>query len=281
MLKIKGEILKNEKMRKWTTMGVGGPVDTLIFPKDKEDLQKIITYIKERDISYLIMGKGSNIIFSERGYRGIIVRMDRLTNISIKTEKIEVEAGYLLNNLIKVSQERGWGGIEKLYGIPGTVGGALAMNAGAYGQEISDVVEKVEIQDENDFEYSAGYRWSNVGKRFIYSAIMKLKKMDGEIIKRNMEEALQKRKKSQPMNFRSSGSIFKNSGDVKAWKLIKKCGLAGTKIGGALVSKKHANFIVNDGSATGDDVISLIELIKKRVYEETGIDLELEVKVVK
>ncbi|MCD6399344.1 UDP-N-acetylmuramate dehydrogenase [candidate division WOR-3 bacterium] len=281
MLKIKGEILKNEKMRKWTTMGVGGPVDTLMFPKDKEDLQKIITYIKEKDIPYLIMGKGSNIIFSERGFRGIVVRMDRLTNISIKTEKIEVEAGYLLNNLIKVSQERGLGGIEKLYGIPGTVGGALAMNAGAYGQEIGDVVERVEVQGEDGFEYSFGYRWSNVGKRFIYAAIIRLRKMDGLIIKKNMEEALKKRKESQPMNFRSSGSIFKNYGDIKAWKLIKKCGLVGTKIGGALVSKKHANFIVNDGSATGDDVISLIELIKKRVYEETGVDLKLEVKIVK
>lgn len=285
-----GSVKIDEPMREHTSFKVGGPADILVLPSNIEQVADIIKLCKAEGIKPFIMGNGTNLIVREKGIRGIVIKIyDKMNRCYVKGDIIEAEAGILLSKLTKTALDNGLSGLEFAGGIPGTLGGAVAMNAGAYGGEMKDVViyteyvdSEGELRELKGEQHEFGYRSSIIQKNggVVVKSVLKMQKRDKAAIKALMDELSKRRKENQPLEFPSAGSIFKRPQGYYTGKLIQDCGLKGYRIGGAEVSAKHCGFIVNTGKASADDVIALINYIQKKVKESYGVDLETEVKIV-
>lgn len=286
---IKGRILFDAPMRQFTSIKVGGPADSLFFPKDVGELRKVVRYARRKNIPFLILGKGTNLIVRDKGIRGWVVSLTQgMKKIKVEGEVLEAEAGLFLQRMVQFSIQKGLTGLEPFFGIPGTLGGGLAMNAGAWGVELKDVVSSITLMRE-DGELMERPR-SRL--RFFYRRLalppswiiikgrFQLKKGRKEEILERVKSYSEMRKRTQPLDYPSAGSIFKNPKEGPAGKWIEEVGLKGFRIGHAMVSDRHANFIVNLGEATAEEVINLMEWVERKTYEEKGISLEREVRVV-
>lgn len=283
----KGNISISEPLSRFTTFRIGGPADYYLEPKDRDDLVKLIRYLKEINYPYIIIGNGSNILISDEGIRGAAINLEYgFTKIEVTKNKVYAEAGIKLSKLVDVCIEHSLVGIENLAGIPGTLGGAILMNAGAYGGEISDFIKTVEIFDGDKIRFlkkeecGFAYRKSNLEGKIILSAQFELKTGDKEKAKQRRKELLLKRNQAQPVEFPNAGSIFKNPPDDFAARLIEEAGLKGLTIGGAKISEKHSNFIINFNNASANDVIELMRIIRRTVYQKFGVLLEPEIKMI-
>jgi len=281
------KIYYNEPMKKHTTFKIGGPAEIFIIPGNEEE---IINILKSGQ-KVTVIGNGSNLLVSDDGIKGIVLSISNcLKDINIDGEYIECGAGVSITKLAKIAQENGLSGVEWAYGIPGTVGGAIFMNAGAYGGQMSDVVVETdyinqngEIVRINNEQHEFGYRKSIFNQlndiNIITKCKIKLKTSDKEKILELMEENLSKRRTKQPLEYPSAGSVFKRPEGYFAGQLIQEAGLKGFRIGDAAVSDKHAGFIINLGNATADDVKKLIKTIQEKVYQKNNVYLETEVKM--
>ncbi|SES94617.1 UDP-N-acetylmuramate dehydrogenase [Anaerobranca gottschalkii] len=277
----------NHPLKDYTTFKIGGPADYFATPSTEEALLQLINYAKEFNIPFFVLGKGSNILISDEGYRGIIINLtEKLNKITGEDERIYAQSGATLTDISKKALEHSLTGFEFAIGIPGSFGGGIFMNAGAYEGQMSDVVERVwvirngEIVPIDKEEMEFGYRKSIFQKYndIIIKGCIKLQKGDYNQIKAKMDELTQKREEKQPLELPSAGSVFKRPQGYFAGKLIEDSGLRGYRIGGAQVSEKHCGFIVNTGGATAQDVKDLIQYIQKTVKEKFGVELEREVK---
>ncbi len=285
-LKYGCRFLINEPLKEHTSFKIGGPCDIMVFPNSVEALRELISAADR----YMILGNGSNVLFSDNGYRGVIfVLGSDMSELTIDGEYITASAGAPLARVCKSALDSSLTGLEFAYGIPGTVGGAVFMNAGAYGGEMKDVAIEVtcitpsgEIRTYQSDSLDFGYRCSRFTKseEIIVSAKFRLTAGDKSSIKARMDELIARRKSRQPLEFPSAGSTFKRPEGTFAGLVIEESGLKGFEIGGAKVSDKHANFVINTGNATAEDVMSLISHIKKTVFEKTGYSLECEVKLI-
>lgn len=285
LLENDGDIKENVSLKTLTTLKVGGISKYVFYPKDVTSLKKALTLFKENNINYKIFGNGSNIIPSDKIYDGVIIKLSSLNNLKIEDEVIEVEAGYSLMKLAKEVIKLGLSGLEWACGIPGTIGGAVYMNAGAYKQDMSFVLEKITALDENmnivtlnKDELDFSYRHSRLMEENLIclSATLKLEKKDISLIEEVVNKRKEKRMETQPLEYPSAGSVFRNPFNDFAGRLVEKCNLKGKQIGGAMISLKHANFIINKDNATGKDVLDLINLAKKEVKEKFNIELKQE-----
>jgi len=280
--------LMNESLKKHTTYGIGGSADLMIFPGSKQDLIKVIEIINKNKIQLTILGSGSNVLVSDNGIRGAVISLkNSLKQIEVDDNILYAECGTMLGKIVKHAVKNNLIGLENLNGVPGTLGGALIMNAGAWGGEISEnlihvevINSKSEIQKIQKKDLNFSYRKSSFNEDdILLSAKFNLKKADKDIIKENFIEAQRGRKKSQPLNKRSAGSLFKNPKNNSAGKLLDDAGLKGFSIGGAKISEKHANFFINDGDASSRDMLMLIKKAHKEVKDKFNINLSLEVKL--
>lgn len=287
---IKGKVFKNFDIKNLTTFKVGGKVDYLVIPKDIEDIKKTLKIGKERDIPVYVMGNGSNLLVSDKGVRGIVLRISKenFNKVSLKGNIIDSESGVPLSELISLSIKSELSGLENLYGIPGVLGGVIAMNAGTDGCSISDFMREIKIIDTSlnqknlsKEEVLFSYRKSSVleKKLIVLEAKIELKKENKDKILKTLKEKMLRRKLTQPINFPTAGCVFKNEGENKAGYLIEKAGCKGLKIGDAEVSKLHANFILNKGNATFMEIISLMKLVREMVYEKFKIMLNPEIVI--
>jgi len=280
--------LIDEPLKKHTTYGIGGPAELMIFPKDKKDLINAIKIINENKMQLTILGSGSNVLISDNGIKGAVISLkNTLKNIEVNGTNLYAECGAMLGKIVKLAVKNNLIGLENLNGVPGTLGGALIMNAGAWGGEISENLVSVEfISSKNELkkllkeEINFSYRKSSFDKDdILLSADFNLRKAKQDIINENFVKAQTGRKDSQPLNKRSAGSLFKNPKDNSAGKLIDEAGLKGYSIGDAKISDKHANFFINNGKASSDDMLKLIKKAHNTVKEQFSIKLELEVKL--
>lgn len=285
LLENDGDIKENVSLKTLTTLKVGGISKYVFYPKNVTSLKKALTLFKENNINYKIFGNGSNIISSDKIYDGVIIKLSSLNNLKINDEVIEVEAGYSLMKLAKEVIKLGLSGLEWANGIPGTIGGAVYMNAGAYKQDMSFVLEKITALDENmnivtlnKDELDFSYRHSRLMEENLIclSATLKLEKKDISLIEEVVNKRKEKRMETQPLEYPSAGSVFRNPLNDFAGRLVEECNLKGKQIGGAMISLKHANFIINKDNATGKDVLDLINLAKKEVKEKFNIELKQE-----
>lgn len=300
ILKVYKEVIKfvpeedvylNEPMSKHTTFKIGGNADIFIKIRNIDELISIIKLTKEIAQPLHIIGNGSNILVKDNGIRGIVAKICTDTYEFIDDETIRVDAGMLNAKLAKILLEHGLSGFEFASGIPGTLGGAIKMNAGAYGGQMSDIVvttryidmsgEQPEIKEINNKEQEFSYRHSVFSNKnaIILDTTLKLHKEEKEKIQETMNQNNENRRAKQPVDKPSAGSTFKRGTDFITAQLIDKCGLKGYTIGGAQVSEKHAGFIVNIKNATAKDVIELVELVKKQVFEKFNKNIELEIEV--
>jgi UDP-N-acetylmuramate dehydrogenase len=286
---IEGRVLFDASMRRFTSIRVGGPADSLIFPKDVNELRKVTLHAKRKGIPVVILGKGTNLIVRDKGIRGWVVSLTQgLKKIRSDGEVIEAEAGATLQRLVQFSARRGLAGVEAFFGIPGTVGGGLAMNAGAWGVEMKDVTLSVfflnedgEIVERSRPRLRFSYRRLDFPPSWIIlKGRFQLKRREKEAILERMKSYAEMRRKTQPLDYPSAGSIFKNPQEGPAGKWIEEAGLKGFRIGKAKVSDLHANFIINLGKATAGEVIEVMEWVERKVEEEKGIALAREVKVI-
>ena len=279
----------NEPMKKHTTFGIGGPVDFLILPTDNSQISNIIKSINNNNIKFCFLGSGSNILVADEGIRGAVISLKKSSKkIIFKDSTVFAECGVMLSALVQEIHKYNITGFETLMGVPGTLGGALIMNAGAFGSEISNNLLFVNAIDINgnikkyfveDIEFS--YRKSNFSENeILIDALFKCETDSEKLINDKKNIASNQRKKTQPLTYKSAGSIFKNPENVAAGYLIDKAGLKGMQIGEARISEKHANFIVNLGNAKCEDVLGLIKIIKDKVFKLYGIELELEIKII-
>lgn len=278
-------------LREYVTFRFGGKCRALISVNSAESVLALLKYIREKNIRYFILGRGSNVIVADEGFDGVVLLFGSdFAKIEVSRRKITCDAGALLASACVHAQQASLTGMENLFGIPGTVGGALFMNAGAYGSEMSDIVVSAEYIDENcDMRFISGenmnlsYRHSifSENKSVITSVTLELKDGDSEEIKKAMNECMAKRSEKQPLEFPSAGSTFKRPEGSYASLLIEQCGLKGFSCGGAEVSEKHSGFVINKGYATCADVLRLCGEVQKTVEEKTGFRLELEPVIVK
>jgi len=278
----------NYPLARHTWYGLGGPADYFIKPKTVKQLKEVVRRCNENNIRIYVMGFGSNLLISDEGLRGAVIKLDseQFTQIEFDGEDVTAWAGTELSKLVLTCVEKGLSGIEALTGIPGSVGGAVKMNAGGNFGDFGAVVESVRLMDSegNVFEKSKpelefDYRRTNITAKFILNARLKLNAADPEQIMRTVKEIWIYKKNNQPLNTRNSGCIFKNPRGISAGALIDRAGLKGLQIGGAVVSEKHANFIIAEKGCTSRDVKRLIEAIKQRVIEKFDTELELEIEV--
>ena len=281
--------LENESLKNHTTFKVGGKADVLAMPDEEKQLSELIKYLKNENIKYYILGKGSNVIFNDEGFKGVIVKTCGIAKIEINENIIKASLGVPLASLCKTALDKGLSGIEFCYGIPGNVGGAVYMNAGAYGGEISDSIIEIGYLDEQLTKQTISsknakfdYRHSIFQEKgwIITDVTFNLKVEDKIKMKDFMEEILRKRTDKQPLDKPSAGSSFKRPQGYFAAALIEECGLKGMSVGGAQVSEKHAGFIINKGNATCKDILQLADNVEKIVYEKTGVKLEKEMIIV-
>ena len=275
-------------MAEYASFRIGGPADILLEPADRDGLAQILRFCGERAVPYEVIGKGSDILVSDEGIRGAVIHMgSRFARLHMTGDVVYSDAGVSLASLCNYAKENGFTGLEFAYGIPGSVGGGVYMNAGAYGGEIGDVlIETEHLNADGGFgglkgpELAMSYRRSPYtdGDRIVTGAYFRLRRGDPAEIEARMAELIQRRFEKQPMDLPSAGSTFKRPEGAFAAELIDRCGLKGFRIGGAEVSEKHAGFVINRGGATCREVLALIEHVKKTVLEQTGFRLEPEVK---
>ena len=285
---VNGTCLLNEPMSRHTSYGIGGPAGAYITPRDRDDLRRILHFADEQNIPVFFIGSGSNLLVADEGINGIVITLIKSFNkLEIKGCHIYAETGVMLGHMVKHCIKQKLTGLETMIGVPGTLGGALIMNAGAFGSEISNCLKNVdvmtltgEIKQYSVKDIDFNYRHSSFKKNeIIMSANFVLKKATKQEIMNKRAKASAGRKETQPLRFRSAGSLFKNpKKDVAAGYLIDKAGLKGTHRGDAEISEKHANFFVNHGKANAEDIVFLIRLARKTVEKKFGINLELEVK---
>jgi UDP-N-acetylmuramate dehydrogenase len=277
---------EGEPLSRHTTMGVGGPAAVMAFPRTGEELRQTLRLRTELGAPHRVLGGGSNLIVVDEGLDELVVNTESLRAVTIREEgTVTAEAGANLIGTVAKCGRAGWRGMESAVGIPGSVGGAAVMNAGAYGFSISDVMREIVVfgEDGERMEPPEGWRFRYRGSSIpegaaVASVTVGLTRDDPEVLARETRELTRKRLDSQPGG-RNAGCVFKNPKDAPAGRLIDELGLKGTRRGGAVVSPRHANFVVNEGGATAADVLALLELVHERVRAETGIDLELEVKL--
>lgn len=280
-------ILFDEPMSRHTTFRVGGPAKCLIKVDDKEQMKKLVPYLHKTGQKFFILGNGSNLLVGDKGYPGILVKLgDGMEEVTVEGERMKIPAGTLLSKAASIARENELTGMEFSSGIPGTVGGAIVMNAGAYGGEMKQIVESVEVMDreggilvlDND-TMEFGYRTSVIKSRpfIVLETVLRLQKGRKEEIGAKMEELSRLRREKQPLEFASAGSTFKRPEGYFAGKLIMDAGLRGFSIGGARVSEKHCGFIVNSGNATAADIREVIEEVQRCVKAKFGVSLEREV----
>ncbi|MDD6264499.1 MAG: UDP-N-acetylmuramate dehydrogenase [bacterium] len=282
-----GRVEENVSLSKYTTYRVGGTALALVYPKSVKKLVSLIKLLTGSKIKYKVIGNGSNLLFSDKNFDGVIIKLTELTNIKfLSYNKIRVEAGYSLPKLSLLVAKKGLAGLEFASGIPGTVGGAIFMNAGAYKSDMGYIVQSVRVltpdckiitfeNREMDFHYRSSFLQKHP-EYICLDAVIKLKKGDKELLDEVIKERRARRIESQPLEYPSAGSVFRNPEGNFAGKLIEDLGLKGYRIGGAMVSEKHANFIINYDNATSADIKNLIDYVHDRVMDEYNIDLKIE-----
>ncbi len=283
-------ILRNEPMYKHTTFRVGGPADFFITPANDKELSELIRYLNLIEREYMIVGNGSNLLVGDHGYRGVIVHLgEDFKKVQVDGDRITAGGGALLSAAAEEACREGLTGLEFAAGIPGTVGGAIVMNAGAYGSEMKDIVVSVdlltpdgEIVTRSCSEMGFGYRKSILQRdnSVVIRTVYSLKKGEESEIRSRMNELMEMRRSKQPLNYPSAGSTFKRPEGLFAGKLIMDAGLGGYMIGGARVSEKHCGFVVNTGNASAADIIDLIHEVQEKVQNRFGVRLEPEVRIV-
>ena len=285
----KSKYLKDESLKKHTTFKVGGKADFVVSPSNLSVLSKLIKYLNENGIKYYFLGNGSNVIFNDQGFKGVIIKSQGFNDCSFDGTKAYFGAGVSITYAAKLCGEKGLSGIEFCYGIPGNIGGGIFMNAGAYGGEISQNIVYVKYLDENgdpqtickaDCNFSYRHSCFMGKKRFILGAEFELTPKPKDEIISFMEDIMKRRIEKQPLDKPSAGSSFKRPEGYFAAALIDECGLKGKSIGGASVSEKHAGFIVNNGGATCRDIVRLADLVSDTVYKEKGVRIEKEMIIV-
>lgn len=284
----KERVLTNEPMRKHTTFRIGGPADYFVCPENIEEVQKVVCLCNEMDMPFYLLGNGSNLLVGDKGYRGVIIRLyKQMDKIEVSGTKIKAQAGALLVKVANEACKNGLTGLEFAGGIPGTLGGAVVMNAGAYGGEMKDVLEEVtvltkegEILTLNKEELELGYRTSIIGRKgyIALEVVLRLKEKNADEIRAYMNELREKRVTKQPLEYASAGSTFKRPEGHFAGQLIEQAGLRGFQVGDAQVSEKHCGFVINRGQATAKDVMDLMREVSAKVEEKFGVTLEPEVK---
>lgn len=281
-----GQIYTHVNLKKYTSYKLEGKALVLVIPSDVDALIQVLDYSKKNDIKYKILGNGSNLIFSDNFYEGILIKLDAFQNLEIKGNKVTVGAGYSLVKLSLKTASLGLSGLEFASGIPGTVGGAVYMNAGAYNSDMGYVVKRIRVltpdfevitmeNEQLDFHYRTSFLMKNSGFICLEAEFL-LKNANKEEILEIITDRKQRRMASQPLEYPSAGSVFRNPTGDYAGRLIEAVGLKGYRIGDAMVSEKHANFIINVGHAKGSDIKKLICEIQKKVKEEYGIELKVE-----
>lgn len=281
-------VKQQEPMSRHTTFRIGGPADFYLCPHSTKEVQEIVEICKEEKLPYFVLGNGSNLLVSDKGYRGVVIQLwKNFSDITVKDCCIQAKAGALLSKVATEALEAGLTGMEFASGIPGTIGGAAFMNAGAYGGEMKDIIKSVKVLDTQGEvrilpkeELKMGYRTSIVKEKgyTVLSVELELSKGNREEIRNTMEDLKERRTSKQPLEMPSAGSTFKRPEGYFAGKLIMDSGLRGFSVGGAQVSEKHCGFVVNKGGATAMDVLTLIREVQRRVKEQFGVDLETEVR---
>ncbi len=285
-----GSVLLDEPMSFHTSFKIGGPADVFVRPDGGKSLAEIIRICSNNDVPVMVMGKGTNLIVRDKGIRGIVIQLtDNMCAYEVKGEDIISEAGISMAKLSKTALEHELTGLEFAEGIPGTLGGAVTMNAGAYDGDMSMVVKETDYLGNDCRILTLDHESHYFGKRssfiqndggVVLKTVISLKKGDSNVIREKMEDYHSRRKEKQPLELPSAGSVFKRPEGHFAGKLVQDCGLRGYRIGGAEVSCLHCGFIVNKGGATAQDVTALIRLIQDRVFDEYGVRLQTEVKIV-
>ncbi len=279
-------------MSEHTTFRIGGKADAVCFVQELGELQELLSYLSKENIPYLVVGRGSNLLVRDSGFKGVVILMrDKLATIERHAENDQIVVaggGFALSDLVKYTTQKGLGGLEFLAGIPGTVGGAVIMNAGAFGNDMGSVVQEIELvnpqgelisRQRSDLAFS--YRASSIQEgAVVLKASLQCTRETPKIVSKRVADYLTRRRATQPLEYPSAGSVFRNPPDDYAGRLIEETGLKGKKIGGAMISPKHANYIVNTGGARANDVLALMEMAKEKVRAQTGIELEPEIKVV-
>ncbi|MCM1087072.1 MAG: UDP-N-acetylmuramate dehydrogenase [Muribaculaceae bacterium] len=283
----KERILSEEPMSRHTTFRVGGEAACMLLIEQEEELLRLIPYLNKVGRDYFILGNGSNLLVGDKGYRGIIIKIGNgMDNLTVEGNQIRVQAGALLSQTAAAARDAGLSGLEFAAGIPGSVGGGIVMNAGAYDGEMKQVIQSVKVMDkegtilvlDND-TMEFGYRTSIIKNRpfIVLEAVLQLQPGNKEEIRAKMEELMEKRRSKQPLSYPSAGSTFKRPEGYFAGKLIMDAGMRGYRIGGAQVSDKHCGFVVNTGNATAADIREVIEEVQERVKERFQVTLEPEV----
>jgi len=281
------DVVLGEEMKYHTTFRVGGPAHFFVTPKTEEQLQSVLKLCKETDTPWFILGRGSNLLVSDRGFDGVVIHMQKHWNhYHTEENRIFAQAGAMMSAVSQEALRNGLTGFEFASGIPGTIGG-LRMNAGAYGGEMKQVVLSAKVMDSNGTvlelskdELELGYRTSTIGRNgyIALSCVIELQPGDPDCIRSTMEEMNAKRRQKQPLEYGSAGSTFKRPDGYFAGKLIQDAGLKGFSIGDAQVSEKHAGFVINRGNAKAADIMKLCKEVSRRVHEQFGVNLEMEVR---
>lgn len=286
---IKGRVLFDAPMSQFTSIKVGGPADTILFPRDMAELRKVVRYARRKEIPILILGKGTNLVVRDKGIRGWVISLTQgMKKIQLDGDMAEAEAGLSIQRLVQFSIQKSLTGLEPFFGIPGTVGGGLAMNAGAWGVELKDILLSITLMSEDGElverprrKLKFSYRKLTIPPNWvILKGRFQLKKGRKEEILERVKSYSEMRRRTQPLDYPSAGSIFKNPEEGPAGKWIEEAGLKGFRMGQAMISDRHANFIINLGKATAQEVINLMEWVERKIYEEKGISLEREIRVV-
>ena len=280
------EMYEDVSLKKYNTYRLDVKCDYLVFPKDIDEVVKLISFLKENNYKYLVLGNGSNVIFKNKRYNGVVIKLSKLDKIEFDGDKVVVGAGVALSKLANMAINNSLSGLEFSVSIPGEIGASVSMNAGAYNESFSDVfvsakvlTPKLEIivltNEDMDFSYRNSFIKKNKDY-IVLEVVLKLKPGNKEEMNAVIEKRFEKRKATQPLEYPSAGSVFRNPEGMYAGKLIEDANLKGYSIGGAMISDMHANFIVNKDNATGEDIINLINLAKDKVKENNNIDLYLE-----
>lgn len=282
------EVRINEPMKAHTSFKVGGPADWFVMPETKEELFAVLDICRRADLPWYMLGNGSNLLISDSGLRGVVISTKKFDRLESCDTTLRVGAGVLLSRAAAAALKAGLTGLEFAAGIPGTVGGAVVMNAGAYGSEMKDVLKQVTVLDRegrvltlSPEELKMGYRTSRIpgAGYLVLEAEFLLNKGDKDAIKERMDELAAKRREKQPLEYPSAGSTFKRPAGHFAGKLIEDAGLKGFTVGGAAVSDKHAGFVINKDGASAADIASLCRQVQAEVFKQTGIQLELEIRL--
>lgn len=286
---IKDHVIEDYPMKEVTSFQIGGPVDYFIEPRSEEELKDVIVSVERDEMPWMIMGKGTNMVVSDKGIRGAVIRLENyFSDVRVEGTRVVAQSGASMKKVAEAACEASLTGLEFAHGIPGAVGGAMTMNAGAYGGEMKDVVESVKVMhhdgttevipgDQMDFRYRNSRVYDE--KLVVLEATFLLQPGEQDEIQSQMDELWNRRVSKQPLEYPSAGSTFKRPVGYFAGQLIDQAGLRGLKHGGAQVSQKHCGFVINCGDATCKDVVELIRMVQEAVYEKHGVELETEVKV--